>query len=166
VPKVWGISGVKLFRLAPDEGPRHCGSSWRDTFHQPADPLHTQRPRSGIRAPIAVDQGIGTLVWCPLAGGLLSGECQRGAQGPDDAHYGKSWDELPIRGEKALYDIVDTLIDIAKQRDASASRTGWHACLGNRTLPHSLSAPAPRKNNLKAIELSQTDDELQGPRPS
>jgi aryl-alcohol dehydrogenase-like predicted oxidoreductase len=30
---------------------------------------------------IAVDQGIGTLVWCPLAGGLLSGECQRGAQG-------------------------------------------------------------------------------------
>jgi aryl-alcohol dehydrogenase-like predicted oxidoreductase len=94
-----------------------------------------------------VDQGIGTLVWCPLAGGLLSGECPRGAQGPDDAHYGKSWDELPIRGEKALYDIVDTLIDIAKQRDASASRTGWHACLGNRTLPRSLSAPAPRKNS-------------------
>jgi hypothetical protein len=78
----------------------------------------------------------------------------------------ESWDELPNRGEKALYDIVDTLIDIAKQRDASASRTGWHACLGNRTLPRSLSAPAPRKNNLKAIELSQTDDELQGPRPS
>jgi hypothetical protein len=166
VPKVWGISGVKLFRLAPDEGPRHCGSSWRDTLHQPADPLHTQRPRSGIRAPDRCgsrDRHAGVV---PVGGRLAFRRVPARCARPDDAHYGRSWDELPTRGEKALYDIVDTLIDIAKQRDASASRTGWHACLGNRTLPRSLSAPAPRKNNLKAIESSQTDDDLQGPRPS
>src|SRR3954449_13004742 len=30
--------------------------------------------------PIAVDQGVGILVWSPLAGGLLSGKYRRGAQ--------------------------------------------------------------------------------------
>ena len=33
--------------------------------------------------PISLDQGLGILVWSPLAGGLLSGKFRRGDTGPE-----------------------------------------------------------------------------------
>src|ERR687886_1654928 len=53
--------------------------------------------------PLAIDQGIGILVWSPLAGGLLSGKYRRGEQGPEGTPHLAGWDEPPVRDPDALY---------------------------------------------------------------
>ena len=37
--------------------------------------------------PLAIDQGLGVLVWSPLAGGLLSGKYRRGQQAPAGSRH-------------------------------------------------------------------------------
>src|SRR5437868_1065451 len=72
--------------------------------------------------PIALDQGLGILVWSPLAGGLLSGKFRRGDSGPEGSrHFKRAHREPPIYDETALSAIVDTLVSIADARGASAA---------------------------------------------
>jgi aryl-alcohol dehydrogenase-like predicted oxidoreductase len=63
--------------------------------------------------PAAVDQGVGVLVWSPLAGGLLSGKYRRGKQPPEGSRRFAGWNEPPVHNEKQLYDIIDVLVKIA-----------------------------------------------------
>ena len=70
------------------------------TFRQPADPLHARGARGRVRAgaDLRIDQGLGILVWSPLAGGLLSGKYRR--ERPDAPRAPASaagWGEPPIR---------------------------------------------------------------------
>jgi aryl-alcohol dehydrogenase-like predicted oxidoreductase len=67
--------------------------------------------------PSAIDHGVGTLVWSPLAGGLLSGKYRRGVQ-PDGTsrHLNEDWQEPPIYDEDALYDTVDELVRVSDAR--------------------------------------------------
>ena len=48
--------------------------------------------------PITLDQGLGILVWSPLAGGLLSGKYRRGQPHPDGRLL-QEWKEPPIYDE-------------------------------------------------------------------
>ena len=42
--------------------------------------------------PISLDQGLGILVWSPIAGGLLSGKFRRGKKGPEGSrHFALKW---------------------------------------------------------------------------
>src|SRR5829696_5363043 len=43
--------------------------------------------------PACIDQGVGILVWSPLAGGLLSGKYRRGEQGPEGSRHLTDWNE-------------------------------------------------------------------------
>ena len=54
--------------------------------------------------PISIDQGLGILVWSPIAGGLLSGKFRRGKKGPEGSrHFALKWKEPPIYDDgKAL----------------------------------------------------------------
>lgn len=73
--------------------------------------------------PIALDQGLGILVWSPIAGGLLSGKFRRGKKGPEGTrHFGRKWREPPIHDEDKLFDIVEVLVEIGKARKCSAAR--------------------------------------------
>src|SRR3954451_1597132 len=49
--------------------------------------------------PLSVDQGLGILVWSPLAGGLLSGKYRRGVQAPEGSRHLPDWDEPPVPDE-------------------------------------------------------------------
>jgi aryl-alcohol dehydrogenase-like predicted oxidoreductase len=49
--------------------------------------------------PISIDQGIGILVWSPLAGGLLSGKYRRNRQVPEGTRHFNNWGEPPIHDE-------------------------------------------------------------------
>jgi aryl-alcohol dehydrogenase-like predicted oxidoreductase len=80
--------------------------------------------------PVALDQGVGILVWSPLAGGLLSGKYRRGEQGPEGSRQLTDWNEPPVRDEGALYDIVDALVEIAEEHDASAAQVALAWTLG------------------------------------
>ncbi|HEX9336775.1 MAG TPA: aldo/keto reductase [Pseudonocardiaceae bacterium] len=72
--------------------------------------------------PIAVDQGVGVLVWSPLAGGLLSGKYRRDGRAPAGSRRLTGWNEPPVRDEDQLYDIVDVLVEIAAAHDVSPAR--------------------------------------------
>lgn len=72
--------------------------------------------------PAAVDQGIGTVVWSPLASGLLSGKYRRGKPQPEGTRMAADWHEPPVRDAETLYDIVEVLVDIAEARGATAAQ--------------------------------------------
>jgi aryl-alcohol dehydrogenase-like predicted oxidoreductase len=71
--------------------------------------------------PVSVDQGLGILVWSPLAGGLLSGKYRRDRQ-PEDGRQLTEWSEPPVRDKDKLYDTIDTLVDVASARGASPAQ--------------------------------------------
>jgi aryl-alcohol dehydrogenase-like predicted oxidoreductase len=111
--------------------------------------------------PISVDQGVGILVWSPLAGGLLSGKYRRGKPMPDGRHL-KDWGEPPINNEEQLYDTIEVLVEIAeaKQKPAASVALAW---LLGRPGVSSLVIGArdekQLKENLVADELKLSDDE-------
>jgi aryl-alcohol dehydrogenase-like predicted oxidoreductase len=72
--------------------------------------------------PSAVDQGLGLLIWSPLAGGLLSGKYRRGQPAPAGSRRASEWTEPPIYDEDKLYDTIDVLIEIASEYGVSAAQ--------------------------------------------
>ena len=73
--------------------------------------------------PLALDQGLGILVWSPLAGGLLSGKFRRDAEQPENSrHLSEEWNEPPVRNEDRLYDTIEVLVDVAKAHEVSAAQ--------------------------------------------
>ena len=73
--------------------------------------------------PLALDQGLGVLIWSPLAGGLLSGKFRRDAEQPENSrHLSEQWNEPPVRNEDRLYDTIEVLVDIAKAHGVSAAQ--------------------------------------------
>jgi aryl-alcohol dehydrogenase-like predicted oxidoreductase len=56
--------------------------------------------------PISLDQGLGILVWSPLAGGLLSGKYRRGHTPPEGTRQLANWGEPPVHDQEKLYDII------------------------------------------------------------
>ena len=72
--------------------------------------------------PAAIDQGLGVLVWSPLAGGLLSGKFRRGQEGPAGARQVLGWHEPPVRDQELLYDIVEALVEIGEEHGVAAAQ--------------------------------------------
>jgi aryl-alcohol dehydrogenase-like predicted oxidoreductase len=62
--------------------------------------------------PLAIDQGVGTVVWSPIAGGALSGKVRRGRPLPEGTRVSQLGLERAGDLER-LYAIVDTLEAIA-----------------------------------------------------
>ncbi|MGH2851095.1 MAG: aldo/keto reductase, partial [Solirubrobacteraceae bacterium] len=72
--------------------------------------------------PSAIDQGLGLLIWSPLAGGLLSGKYRRGQPTPAGARLAGEWDEPPVYDEERLHDTVDVLVEVAERHGTSPAR--------------------------------------------
>jgi len=80
--------------------------------------------------PLVDDQGLGIMVWSPLAGGFLSGKFARDRRGDNDARR-TAFDFPPIEKERA-YDIIDAMAPIAKAHDASIARVALAWLLGRK----------------------------------
>jgi aryl-alcohol dehydrogenase-like predicted oxidoreductase len=72
--------------------------------------------------PLAVDQGLGILVWSPIAGGLLSGKYRRGVEAPAGSRHLTEWSEPPVYDQDKLYDTVDALVAIGENLGVSAAQ--------------------------------------------
>ncbi len=114
--------------------------------------------------PAAQDQGLGTLVWSPLAGGLLSGKYRRNQAAPEGTRHLADWGEPPVRDENALYDVVDVLVDIAETRGVSAAQIAL-AWLIARPQVTSVIVGARNdtqlQDNLKAADITLTTEETE-----
>ncbi|GAA0915520.1 aldo/keto reductase [Rothia nasimurium] len=114
--------------------------------------------------PISIDQGLGVLVWSPLAAGLLSGKHRRDAKAPEGSRQLAGWTEPPIRDEERLWRIVDVLVSIGEARGVSAARVAL-AWLLERPAVTSLviggRTEVQFRDNLAAAELKLTAEERQ-----
>lgn len=112
--------------------------------------------------PISIDQGLGILVWSPLAGGLLSGKHRRNQKAPEGTRQLAGWKEPPIRDEDRLWDIIDVLVKIADARGVSGAQIALAWLLGREAVTSLVIGgrnEAQIKDNLAAADLKLTADE-------
>jgi aryl-alcohol dehydrogenase-like predicted oxidoreductase len=112
--------------------------------------------------PLAVDQGVGILVWSPLAGGLLSGKFRRGQEGPAGTRALSDWGEPPVRDPEKLYDTVEVLVEVGEAHGVSAARVALAWLLGRPgivSLIVGARTDEQLEDNLAAADLQLSDDE-------
>lgn len=80
--------------------------------------------------PAAVDQGLGVLVWSPLAGGLLSGKYRRDHRPSAGSRQLTDWNEPPVYDQERLYDTVEVLLAIGARRGVSAAQVALAYLIG------------------------------------
>jgi len=83
--------------------------------------------------PLAIDQGVGTVVWSPLAGGALTGKVRRGAPIPSGTRLSQLG--LDRAGDlERLYDIVSVLEEIAADVGRTVPQVALNWVLGRPTV--------------------------------
>ena len=114
--------------------------------------------------PISLDQGLGVMVWSPLAGGLLTGRYRRGQAAPEGGRDFAGWKEPPVRDEARLYDTVEMLVTIGEEHGVSAAEVAL-AWLLHKPAVASVVVGATKeaqlRANLKAAELRLTADDME-----
>lgn len=113
--------------------------------------------------PSAVDQGLGLLIWSPLAGGLLSGKYRRNQAPPPGSRHASEWNEPPVYDEDKLYDTVEVLVEVAGAHGVSPARVAL-AWLLTRPAVSTVIVGARTDeqlaDNLAAADLELSADEL------
>ncbi|HVV24557.1 MAG TPA: aldo/keto reductase [Pseudonocardiaceae bacterium] len=114
--------------------------------------------------PAAIDQGLGLLVWSPLAGGLLSGKYRRDERPTEGSRQLTEWNEPPVRDQDQLYDIVDALVEIAEAHDVSPAQVALSWLLSKpavTSLVVGARTDEQLADNLKAADLILSTAERQ-----
>jgi aryl-alcohol dehydrogenase-like predicted oxidoreductase len=83
--------------------------------------------------PLAIDQGVGTFVWSPLAGGQLTGKVRRGQPAPAESRAAQLSDFLPIN-EELLFRVVDVLDELARETGKTHAQIAVNWVLGRPTV--------------------------------
>ena len=109
--------------------------------------------------PLIEDQGLGLLVWSPLAGGFLSGKFTRETEGEGRR---ATFDFPPIDKEQG-YDIVDVMRRIADERGATVAQVALAWVLANDAVTTVIIGARNLKqldDNIGAVELELTEADL------
>jgi len=112
--------------------------------------------------PAAVDQGLGVMVWSPLAGGLLTGKYRRDGSAPAGSRQLTDWDEPPVHDQARLYDTIDVLVSIGEERGVSAAQVALAWLLGRPAVSTVLVGARTGEqlaDNLRAADLVLHDEE-------
>src|SRR3954465_6868479 len=110
--------------------------------------------------PLLKDQGLGLLVWSPLAGGFLAGKFTRDS-GDDTARRAK-FDFPPVNKEKG-FAILDALLPIAKAHGVTVPQVALAWILANDVVTSVIIGArkiAQLEDNLKAIDVTLTADDM------
>jgi aryl-alcohol dehydrogenase-like predicted oxidoreductase len=86
--------------------------------------------------PLALDQGVGTVVWSPLGWGRLTGKLRRGAPLPKTSRLrsGASNDAGPPVADEHLYAVVDALDEVAHEAEKSVPQVALNWLLRRPTV--------------------------------
>jgi aryl-alcohol dehydrogenase-like predicted oxidoreductase len=110
--------------------------------------------------PLIKDQGLGLLVWSPLAGGFLSGKFTRDSG--DEAARRAKFDFPPIDKEKG-FAILDVLAPIAKAHGVTVPQIALAWILANGAVTSVIIGArklSQLEDNLKAIDVALTADDM------
>jgi len=111
--------------------------------------------------PLIRDQGLGLLVWSPLAGGFLSGKFARDGSGAKDAR--RAVFDFPPLDKEQGFDILDAMRPIAEAHGASLGQVAL-AWLLRKDGVTSVIIGATRmdqlEDNLGSVDLALADEEM------
>lgn len=72
--------------------------------------------------PMLKSEGLGLMVWSPLAGGLLSGKYTRGNEGQSEGDGRRARFDFPPVNKDRAYDLIDAMGEIARERGATVAQ--------------------------------------------
>jgi aryl-alcohol dehydrogenase-like predicted oxidoreductase len=116
--------------------------------------------------PMSVDEGLGNLIWSPLAGGMLTGKYRRGQSGQEGTVRYSALDEHtepPIHDPEELYDVVEVVLDVAGRHNVSAAQVCLAYLLGKPGVTSLVIAGRTGEqlaDNLDALDLALSPDDL------
>jgi aryl-alcohol dehydrogenase-like predicted oxidoreductase len=113
--------------------------------------------------PLSVDQGLGILVWSPIAGGLLSGKYRRGVDAPEGSRHLGEWSDPPVHDEDKLYDTIEELVAIGADRGVSAAQVALAYTMakpGVTSLIVGARTEEQLADNLASAELALSVEEM------
>jgi len=113
--------------------------------------------------PLCVDQGVGILVWSPIAGGLLSGKYRRGSDAPPGSRHLSDWSEPPVHDEDKLYDTIEELVAIGADHGVSAAQVALAYTIGKPAVTSVIVGARTEDqlaDNLASADLSLSKDEV------
>ncbi|MET0659742.1 MAG: aldo/keto reductase, partial [Steroidobacteraceae bacterium] len=111
--------------------------------------------------PVAADQRVGTVVYSPLAGGVLSGKYRRDTERPKGSRFADggleatNWDRLDR--------ILRVLDDLSAAKNATVSQVALAWVLSRPTVANVLLGARDEQqlvDNLKAVDLRLSSEEL------
>ncbi len=113
--------------------------------------------------PVAIDQGLGILVWSPIAGGLLSGKYRRGVDAPEGSRHLGDWNEPPVYDEDKLYDTIEVLAGMGEAHGVSAARVALAYLLAKPAVTSLIVGARTDEqlaDNLAAADLTLSADDI------
>lgn len=111
--------------------------------------------------PLGLDQGVGTMVWSPLAGGALSGKIRRNQKAPKDSRLGQI--QFVSYEDEVLYRVVDVLDGIAQERGKTITQVALNWILARPTVSNIVIGARNEEQlmqNLGAVGWSLSAEEI------
>lgn len=125
--------------------------------------------------PLAVDQGVGALVWSPLGWGRLTGKIGRGKPLPKVSRLHETADAGPQVADEYLFKVVDALEAVAKETDQSVPQIALNWLLQKPTVSSIIIGARNEEQlkqnlqavgwNLTAAQVKKLDDASETPAP-
>lgn len=116
--------------------------------------------------PLALDQGVGALVWSPLGWGRLTGKIRRETGIPKDSRLNTKVvvDNGPQVPEEYLYKVVDALDEVAKETGKTVPQIALNWVLGRPTISTVIIGARNEEQlraNLGAVGWKLTPEQVQ-----
>jgi len=114
--------------------------------------------------PLALDQNVGTLVWSPLAGGLLSGKVGRGRAAPEGSRAATLGGTGPKVPEDRLFAVTDALEAVAAETGRSVSQVALNWVLHRPSVASVVIGArdeAQLRDNLASVEFRLSTDQVE-----
>jgi aryl-alcohol dehydrogenase-like predicted oxidoreductase len=115
--------------------------------------------------PLALDQGVGTLVWSPLGWGRLTGKIRRGQPLPESSRLRNKtvFESGPLVPESYLFQVVDALDQVASETGKSVPQIALNWLLRRPTVSSVIIGArneAQLRDNLGADGWSLTPEQM------
>lgn len=113
--------------------------------------------------PLALDQGIGTVVWSPLGWGRLTGKMRRGRPQPEISRFPATIDAAPPVSDEHLFAVVDALDEVAKETGKTVPQVAINWLTTRPTVSTVIIGARTEeqlRQNLETVEFSLSRDQV------